>query len=133
MNVKKDIPSQSLPFEPESIESMRARVPAAIAEAVNPLTIAKGEKPVPGYDRKHIFDFECGIRMILSHDDIGEHTSLHASICDRMGRFTDEVTLKQMALGLLEEIGWPKKDKADIEMPSPFGFKVFHLHWITKK
>lgn len=56
-----------LGFEPESVEAARARLPQALAPIYDPLDLRSGELR-PGEQRRHVFDFEEGIRLIVSRD-----------------------------------------------------------------
>lgn len=64
-----------LPFEPESLESIRARLPQALSVVYNYEIIESGGQR-PGEQRRHVFDFKDGIRCILSIDE-GEQTVRH--------------------------------------------------------
>lgn len=64
-----------LPFEPEKLESMRARLPQALSVVYNYEIIESGGQR-PGEQRQHVFDFEDGIRCILSVDE-GQQTPRH--------------------------------------------------------
>lgn len=56
-----------LPFQPEKLESMRARLPDALVTVYNPDTVKTGGVR-PGQLRQNVFDFEDGIRCIVSLD-----------------------------------------------------------------
>lgn len=64
-----------LPFEPEKLESMRARLPQALSVVYNYEAVESGGQR-PGELRRHVFDFEDGIRCILSVDE-GQQTARH--------------------------------------------------------
>lgn len=64
-----------LPFEPESLESMRARLPQALSVVYNYEIIEAGGQR-PGELRQQVFDFEDGVRCILSIDE-GHETARH--------------------------------------------------------
>ena len=57
--------------EPEPLETMQARYPLAIAEAFDPEALMLGTAPRPGEMRAHVFDFDDGLRLIISRDMIG--------------------------------------------------------------
>lgn len=59
-----------LPFEPESIEELKARYTDAIQEVFNPIEVAEDPDLSPGKRRKHVFDFEDGLRLIVSVDQL---------------------------------------------------------------
>ena len=53
-----------LPFEPESVESMKARYPAAVADdAICRVIDGKVVGKRPGEQRRHVFDFADGLRL----------------------------------------------------------------------
>lgn len=64
-----------LPFEPEKLEAIRARLPQALSVVYNYDIVQSGGR-APGEQRQHVFDFEDGIRCILSIDE-GEQTVRH--------------------------------------------------------
>jgi hypothetical protein len=61
-----------LPFEAEPLESLRERYPRAIADLVDVESVNLGLQYDPGSERKHVFDTEDGIRLIISREDQGE-------------------------------------------------------------
>lgn len=61
-----------LPFERESIESMAARYPQAIEEICDVESAKLGVGWMPGGRRANVFDFEDGMRMIVSRDESAE-------------------------------------------------------------
>lgn len=67
-----------LPFEPKSVESMRARYPEAVKETFTMEMVLGGNRP--GKHRKHVFDFEDGLRVIVSKEPLLDgNTALHFS------------------------------------------------------
>ena len=56
-----------LPYRPESLEAMQQRFPQALAE-VTDVEYCRFGGETPGQKRKHIFDFEDGLRLIVSKD-----------------------------------------------------------------
>lgn len=72
-----------LPFAPEPGALLAARYRATVAEVVDPVAVERGERPTPGTDRRHVFDFEDGVRLIVSRDlvELGcEVTHFSASV-----------------------------------------------------
>jgi hypothetical protein len=62
-----------LPFQPETLEALRARLPQAVAK-VQQLDARVGML------RQHVFDFQDGVRCIISVDGIEKNApSLHLS------------------------------------------------------
>lgn len=68
-----------LPFQPETIASARRRFPRALREASNPLELIEGKGIPPSINRVNVFDFEDGIRMIVSLDDLVISKKIHVS------------------------------------------------------
>lgn len=64
-----------IPFEPEKLEVLRARLPQALSVVYDYEIIELGGQR-PGEQRQHVFDFEDGIRCILSIDE-GQQTPRH--------------------------------------------------------
>lgn len=74
------LPFKMLPFEPETLESIRARMPAALEELYTLEAVEADEQLPPGAQRRHVFDFEDGIRMAVSVDKNADTESmLHLS------------------------------------------------------
>jgi len=68
-----------LPFEPQEMKTMMARYHEAVKETNDVELIAAGKAPVPSKDRKHVFDFPDGLRVIVSVDKVGVDLRLHVS------------------------------------------------------
>jgi len=68
------VPGPTIPYESESTESLKARVAEALKE---PYIV--GERPRPGEQRKHVFDFEDGLRLIVSREQAGLTVVMHIS------------------------------------------------------
>lgn len=84
----------ALPFQPESIDQLRARFDAALetvfdyrdcdpneANRVGPSFFERPELQGrrPGAQRKHVFDYPDGFRLIISRDDWGSGATVHVS------------------------------------------------------
>ena len=57
--------SEIPPFQPEAWETMIARFPAAVAPLYD---VTATNLNAPGLQRRHIFDFPDGLRMIVSRE-----------------------------------------------------------------
>ena len=68
-----------IPFEPETEEALANRYPEAIAEAINVEDIKAGKRETPGKERRHVFDFYDGLRLIISRETNGEVEFVHFS------------------------------------------------------
>ena len=69
----------TIPFEPEPAEVLKKRVGAALETVVDSIAAASGECLRPGQQRKHVFDFEDGLRVIVSKEKIDHGVVLHTS------------------------------------------------------
>jgi hypothetical protein len=74
----------TVPFHAETVEQMRARLPAALARIWEVWELMKGpaDKIVgPGGHAEHVFDWADGIRLIISFDRVvqGSSPRLHVS------------------------------------------------------
>jgi len=68
-----------LPIEPESFDAMKARFALAVAEPVDTNEVREGLRPPPSRDRRHVFDFEDGMRLVVSVDRVIDKEFLHVS------------------------------------------------------
>ena len=66
--------SKRLPFKPETFEGIKARLPIALVDVYEIHT-----EPRPGLQRKHVFDFQDGVRMIISRDAVDGDSCVHVS------------------------------------------------------
>lgn len=69
----------ALQFTPESVERLIARFPEALEPTYDPQEIAARKVTRPGQQRKHVFDFEDGVRCIASHEMHNGRKVLHMS------------------------------------------------------
>lgn len=73
----------SLPYEPEPLESLRARYPAAIAPLYDIIRQAQlyaaGLATLPTLQRKHVFDCLNGLRLIIDRESFISFTAIHIS------------------------------------------------------
>jgi hypothetical protein len=63
-----------LPFEPETIERLRARYPKAIKSIWHADEVTTNHHP--GGHREHVFDFESGLRLLISRDILADEEPL---------------------------------------------------------
>ena len=68
-----------LEFQPEPVEELKARYPEALEDVFNPLRIQANPELSPGKKRKHTFDFENGLRLIVSVDEFKKERVTHYS------------------------------------------------------
>ena len=57
-----------LPFAPQSIDTLRARYPAARTSLYDQIAVLNGLQPPPSGMRANVFDFEDGLRLIISRE-----------------------------------------------------------------
>ena len=74
-----------LPFKPEPEAALKARVPAALEVVYDQKVayynreVAKDMSKAPSGNRAHVFDFEDGLRLIISRDAIEKKMYVHVS------------------------------------------------------
>lgn len=57
-----------LPHEPEPLERLQARFAKALEPVYDVCLIAQGWQTRPGAYRRHLFDFEDGLRLLVSRE-----------------------------------------------------------------
>jgi len=67
----------ALPFKPEPLQSMRARMGAALKPIYDVEKLTPGRTPTK--KRAHVFDFPQGVRIGLSRDRCGVKVLIHLS------------------------------------------------------
>lgn len=76
----------SVPWSPSSIGAMTARYPEALKELVDGLEVMAGRRASPRDDPAHVFDFDTGLRLIVSRDRIpGGAIGVHLTVSWREG------------------------------------------------
>lgn len=69
-----------LPFHPEPIESLRSRLPKALEHIWTVKDDFSPMKDRPGLHRENVFDFESGLRLLISKDALpGFPITVHVS------------------------------------------------------
>lgn len=68
-----------LPINPQPLATLKQRFADAVKDVYNVETIAANPGDRPGQKEQHIFDFEDGIRLIVSRDRFKEKEVLHFS------------------------------------------------------
>ena len=68
-----------LPFEPEPEKSLKARFQEALEDRFDMQQVEDGLIERPGLIRKHVFDFQDGLRLIVSNDKSGNNYYMHIS------------------------------------------------------
>ena len=68
-----------LPFEPETEEELRARYLAAMTRVYDVTGFFEMPADRPGLHREHVFDFEDGLRLIISREKRDKDVYLHWS------------------------------------------------------
>lgn len=69
----------SLEFKPESYEEMKERYPLAVKDLIDTNLVKEGFIDPPSRDRKHVFDYPDGLRLIVSLDLAEGRKFLHVS------------------------------------------------------
>lgn len=68
-----------LPFIPQSLSELQQRYNAAISKPVNAVYASSHPDESPGNKREHVFDFDDGVRLIISRDFAGNDEMFHVS------------------------------------------------------
>lgn len=67
----------ALQFTPEPVDRLIARFHEALEPTYDPQDFIDRKVPRPGQQRKHVFDFEDGVRCIASHEMHNGRKVLH--------------------------------------------------------
>lgn len=67
-----------MPFQPEAEENLKVRFPKALEHVYTVDGMKKGE-PYAADQRKHVFDFDDGTRLVISHEKLGNRLYLHCT------------------------------------------------------
>jgi hypothetical protein len=68
-----------VPFEPQTLDELKARFHEAVSGVVDTDEIRRGLRPPPSREPKHVFDFDDGLRLIVSVDRVMDEEFLHVS------------------------------------------------------
>jgi hypothetical protein len=68
----------SLIFLPEPLDRLKVRFQQSLNPIYTPDLIRAGHQK-PNEQRKHVFDFEDGTRLCLSHEQLGQRLYLHCT------------------------------------------------------
>lgn len=68
-----------LEIMPEPFEKMKARFPLALKNPIDVSSVLMGNARAASGRREHVFDFDDGMRMVVSIDKCGDVEILHAS------------------------------------------------------
>lgn len=66
-----------LEYTPEDFGSMKERYHLAVAEPVDTAKVRDKLIPAPSKDRKHVFDYPDGMRLVVSVDFVIDQEFLH--------------------------------------------------------
>jgi hypothetical protein len=67
-----------LTFQPEPTEQLKTRFQACLSPVYTPEMIRAGHQKA-NEQRKHVFDFEDGTRLCVSHEQLGQRLYLHCT------------------------------------------------------
>ena len=105
-----------LPRQTESLKALRKRLPAALEDVYTP-----GQSPRPGEQRKHVFDLENGVRLIISRDRLD---SGKAGIHISASAFDGDLELIDV-MDAIESVTDITPDRRDIKFISEAGIPHF--------
>jgi len=109
-----------------------ALTPLVDVEKVKAALLTDGLRTIymPGEHRRHVFDLEDGLRVIVSRDSLNKEQYLHVSFsCSRgfVERNGGPLNAVFAAVGIVKKLGGADTDKApDIELSSQ---GAYHLLW----
>lgn len=83
-------------FCPEPLDALRARFPEALRTVHDPELIASGLQRMPGTLRSNVFDFDDGLRLIVSVDKYRRIDRLHLSASPFTGKIRYAVEKQRM-------------------------------------
>lgn len=85
-----------MPFTPEPVEQMIERFQKALEREFNADKISNGDPDRPGVHRENVFDYEDGIRLIISKDRARGNLFIHISASSQKGNVGGKEMLKIM-------------------------------------
>lgn len=91
-----------LPFQPEPIEKLAVRYQKAMEKVYDADKITQGQIDRPGLHRENVFDFEDGIRLIISKDRTSGRLYIHISGSSTKGPMSGAQMLKEMLEKFME-------------------------------
>jgi hypothetical protein len=65
-------------FQPENVDALKARFEKALTPIYTMDGLRKGV-PRPYEQRKHVFDYDDGTRLVVSHEMLGKRVYLHCT------------------------------------------------------
>lgn len=120
-------------FKPQPIELLRARYKKALEVSYNATKIAADKVPDrPGMHRENIFDFENGIRLIISRDVLGHIEGIHVSGSFAPSIYKGKVMIEPLLKAMTDcyyELSGEPKDELHFVAFSQQGIP----HWIIKR
>ena len=91
-----------LDYDPQPLGKMKARFLQAVEFPVDSEAVLSGRRLPPSSERKHVFDFEDGMRIIVSIDKMDNRYFMH---CSASGTKEYADTIKSDGLpGMIEDI-----------------------------
>lgn len=85
-----------IPFNPQPTEKLKSRYQEAIKSSYDVSAVTHGQIERPGEKPQHVFDFENGIRLIISRDHYKGKEVIHISGSFDLGTYTG--SLKQSVI-----------------------------------
>lgn len=116
-----------LPFQPESTESICARVNKVLERCFDVEKIARGQGKRPGELREHIFDFEDRIRCIVSLDRLKQDRPVLHISCS--SDWSTKLSLAEFMVRAqnMHSVFWP--DAVLVEQHRTVTGKAIHLFY----
>lgn len=112
----------AIPFMPEPKKALKARFASALQPVIEERLVLAGQQEAPGASRRHIFDFEFGVRMIVSTDLNEGQKAVHFSFGKPPESMFDPRALASIGLLLIAEF-WHEPVILDIQKTD----KCYHI------
>lgn len=123
--------SVPLPFEPETEDQVLQRFPQALFPFVAMGEVLAGQLPRPGAQRRHVFDFQDGMRMIASTDYDRTHCYVHLSFSSYVV-VKDEAEYRQFVARMQERVRWLAGNQGISPAATEVTAAAFHLYFRTQ-
>ncbi len=114
-----------LPFEPETEEQISARFKDAVTPEYDVEYVFKHPDKTPTKLRKHVFDFQDGIRMGVSIDFYGGLRFMHFSFSVHPPRTQRNMDFALRILALVEKFDKPTRNSPAQHHVTPAGVEHF--------
>jgi hypothetical protein len=116
-----------IPFSPQPIDRLKERFKTALSKSYSVSSVTDGKTERPGTKPEHVFDFENGIRLIISRDYHNGEEYIHVS-----GSFDPGIYKRKVGSPLLirMQMAYIEIRGEVIKFPRPIYSKGGIPHWL---